>query len=528
MCDLRAMKLLFLVSILGLLSLAANGIASALTYKQDVGVNFTFNSSLSLTLSADDLHIYNLAPGSASDSNVINVKVLTNSVGGYTLNATVGNNTTYNTRNLIHSNSNISDNFSSIAYSASPTISANTNLGPDNWAFSFSLDNGTNWSNYNGLPLYSDTTNVATLKTSTGASTDANGDDVKFKIAAKASENKSSGDYHNVINFNVVAAPAPVTLANAFESAGKTQLYGYYQMQDMTEEICSAVEVEDDQLQLIDNRDNKVYWVAKLADGNCWMTQNLDLDIDSTRTYTNEDTDIGYNTSTGQYGTASWTPSNSTFTSANASNWVGSDTAPYSYDPGDLYWNTTTSSDGSDWDTYFDSCDWNDTLTRDENCNESINPISSYTSNTGDPHYHLGNYYNWTAAIAMNNSSSYTTHLRLVEQSICPTGWTLPRAGKGNDSFRALWEEYGWSSNSPTVVASSPLYFPASGFYIGALGDVGLDGDFWSPVVASNGDDAYYAYLNFVGESLPSDESYRYDGNSIRCVARPVSTTVSF
>ena len=31
--------------------------------------------------------------------------------------------------------------------------------------------------------------------------------------------------------------------------------------------------------QLRDNRDNKYYWVAKLADGNCWMTQNLDLDI---------------------------------------------------------------------------------------------------------------------------------------------------------------------------------------------------------------------------------------------------------
>ncbi|MBQ3474510.1 hypothetical protein IJH24_03780, partial [Candidatus Saccharibacteria bacterium] len=47
------------------------------TYQQDVGVNFTFNSALSLTLSSSDLHIYNLAPGTANDSNVINVKVLT-------------------------------------------------------------------------------------------------------------------------------------------------------------------------------------------------------------------------------------------------------------------------------------------------------------------------------------------------------------------------------------------------------------------------------------------------------------------
>lgn len=48
-------------------------------------------------------------------------------------------------------------------------------------------------------------------------------------------------------------------------------------MQQMTAEICSN-SAEHESKQLIDTRDNKSYWVAKLKDGNCWMTQNLDYD----------------------------------------------------------------------------------------------------------------------------------------------------------------------------------------------------------------------------------------------------------
>ena len=62
---------------------------SALTYSQDVGVNFTFDSSLQISLSSSDLTIGNLVPGTAADSNIITVNILTNSINGYTLNATV-------------------------------------------------------------------------------------------------------------------------------------------------------------------------------------------------------------------------------------------------------------------------------------------------------------------------------------------------------------------------------------------------------------------------------------------------------
>ena len=76
------------------------GSASAVTYQTGVGVGFTFNPTLSINLSSADILIPNLAPGNSSDSNTITVTVNTNTAYGYTLNATVGEATNYNTRNL--------------------------------------------------------------------------------------------------------------------------------------------------------------------------------------------------------------------------------------------------------------------------------------------------------------------------------------------------------------------------------------------------------------------------------------------
>lgn len=59
-------------------------------------------------------------------------------------------------------------------------------------------------------------------------------------------------------------------------------------MQEMTADVC-AVSQEGDSKQLIDDRDGKKYWVTKLKDGQCWMTQNLDYDGGGTRFDKNSD-----------------------------------------------------------------------------------------------------------------------------------------------------------------------------------------------------------------------------------------------
>ena len=173
------------------------GDVGALTYSSDADVEFTFNPTIGVSLSSN-LRIDDLAPGSTSDSNIITVSVNTNTANGYTLNATVGQATNYETRNLVLDGNN-SYNFTSINYGASLT-----SLTTDNtWGYAYlPSTSGASWTRYSGLPLYSDTTHVATLISTNEA---ADNDSVQFKIAAKASNAMASGEYKNVINFIAVA-----------------------------------------------------------------------------------------------------------------------------------------------------------------------------------------------------------------------------------------------------------------------------------------------------------------------------------
>ena len=288
-------------------------------------------------------------------------------------------------------------------------------------------------------------------------------------------------------------------------------------MQDITSTnkstVLSSMTV-DQQYTLTDKRDGKSYTVAKLQDGNIWMTQNLDLDLDEDTTYTNLDTDLGWNSSTNTYDTASWTPASSTKATGDTTWTTGSAgyTIPESYDPGDLYWNGTAgyyssesacTSAGGTWD--------------------STNSLCNLISSTGSSHYHLGNFYNWTAAVAMNDSSSYTTNNQDVNQSICPSGWTLPKSGNNtfSGSFQYLFTQYGWSSYQMTdpYIWNTAIKLPLSGYWYGALNGVGVYGAFWSSVVRSS-NYAYDAYASYGGYVSPDDYGSRGYGNSVRCIAR--------
>ena len=94
---MRKIYILYIVTI-SILSLVYINNTSALDYSSNVGIGFTFNPTLSVSISPSDLIIDNLIPGSTLDSNSINVSVATNASYGYTLSATVGDST--------HNNSN--------------------------------------------------------------------------------------------------------------------------------------------------------------------------------------------------------------------------------------------------------------------------------------------------------------------------------------------------------------------------------------------------------------------------------------
>ncbi|MBR3353651.1 hypothetical protein IKG49_03635 [Candidatus Saccharibacteria bacterium] len=523
---------------------------SALTFSSDVDISFTFNPTISLSLSSSDLVIANLAPGSVADSNEITVTVSTNTAYGYTLNATVGQQTNYETRNLIlddYSGSSSDPIFTSLAYGDSESTLATDNT----WGYAFKTSTANApWSNYSGLPLYSDSNNVTELIDTDGA---AASDYVTFKIGARAASTQAGGEYKNVISFIAVAKPEPVTLEVAYRAANKTKLNGYYKLQDMDSSICAAVEVIDDELQVIDTRDNKVYWIAKLADNHCWMTQNLDLDLgtptlthNSTTLY-HDDTDLGWGTDTA---TTSWTPNRATIAAnpyGSFTGWSNQYTQQYSADPGDWYYagydgTTLLASTTVNYLTSTNKVTENGITTVYNDANYTTAYFSNHpftgagTSNNGT-HGHVGNYYNWSAAVASNDTSAYASSTysnpdNNPQNSICPAGWRLPTVTNANPTYETegsknefarlakLYAGYsGKTSLSSAGLEASPLFFARSGGVgSGSLENSGFTAFYWSSSVDSDG----YAYvLKFDATSVaPADDYGRRSGRPVRCIAR--------
>ena len=496
-------KIITLVSIIIMLSFVnitlypsnmfSNTNVSALSYSSNIGIGFTFNPSISVSISPSNLVIDNLIPSITTDSNAITVSVATNAAYGYTLSATVNSNTSNNGNNN-SSNSNLTHTNGTSIFSSIATDASLSSLTNDNtWGYSYRLSNNGNsnaWSNYSGL---SNETSKTLINTDNQAAKP-----IDFKIAAKASDTQPSGAYTGTINFTAVSKHIPVSLAEAYASEGKTMFNGYYTMQDMNSTICNKAEVTDAQLQVIDTRDKKVYWIAKLKDGHCWMTQNLDLDLDSNRTYTHYDTDLGWNDPDNLDESATWKPIHSTmtFTGTWVSAWVDSNTEPYSADPGDTYFYTSNS-------------DANDI--RYNSLQECVS-----AGHNDCAHYHAGNYYNWSTTVASNDTSSKTSGN--APSSICPNNWRLPKDSPSD--FRTLGSFYSINSETALNLRNNPLYFVRSGSVSGHnLGNYGAYGSYWPSTAQSN---EYARGFYFSNNYYNPSGSYsgRNGGSSVRCLAR--------
>lgn len=489
---------------------------SALSYQSNVGLSFTFNPTLSVNISPSNLTIDSLTPGTTSDSNAINASVATNAAYGYTLSAIMNGDNS----NLTHTNG--ANAFSSIATDASLS-----NLTTDNtWGYSYknNLASTPTWSSYSGLSNSASKVLFNTDSNSNGS--------IDFKIAAKASDTQPSGAYTGTINFTAVTKPTPMNLSESYFAAGKTRHNGYYAMQDMTSEICNNTEVigEGSQTQLIDLRDDKVYWATKLADGHCWMTQNLDLNLSHDRPLTSEDTDLNDNSLSGAYSenykynpttkTITWTPANTTRDYANNTGtaWSNNNNTAYSLNPGEWYWN------GND-DTL--SCNYLDDVCED---------FSRALYDATGAHSHVGNYYNWSAAIASDNSYLITINTQSdiknnPQNSICSKNWRLPTISNESSSVANSTNEFGRLNSiynegrlgTDIGLIMDPLFFVRFGLFLSAkLSGAGYEANYWASTVY-NGSLAYYFNFrnNYVFTNSMNDYSHsRNLGGSVRCLAR--------
>ena len=346
-----------------------------------------------------------------------------------------------------------------------------------------------------------------------------NGTTHNLTLAAKVNATTVSGSYETTLNFSAVTNNVPlISLEMSYGFHGKQKVTvnnkQYYKMQDMSAEICSYTNEIPSELEVVDVRDNNIYWIANLADGHCWMTQNLDLNLSNQTALVHATSDIGWGSDTS---TMSWLPERSTITvtSTTTNSWVDDIYNPYSADVGVRYYT----------DTWF-----NNACNSREGCNYLGSTANGKFSNSPYPgngeHGRIGNYYNWTAAIASNDSTNMSEHEAVAQNSICPAGWRLPTAytygSEKNNEFKNLLEAYDPEYTSDAIILGAPLYYTRAGnFYEKVLSWAGNSGSYWSSVTDSDQEEKRAQYMYFRNDSVaPTYAHKRIVGWNIRCIAR--------
>ncbi|MBR3134967.1 hypothetical protein IKG54_00140 [Candidatus Saccharibacteria bacterium] len=356
------------------------------------------------------------------------INVTTNSDNGYKLYVSTSGND-----NNIYQNGDPSTSSQGYFGPTAGTIASPTPLAQNTWGFALSKVTDTSDAKYN--PIASTFADISAYVNNTEAPTTdstwakvptfAHSDEAKISEFAtsnypagnsfdiyygiNASTTLPTGDYSTVITYTAISEGV-----NVFPT-----------MQDFTAEQCYNM-AENTSINLSDARDDKYYRVTKMADGHCWMTDNLALD----------GTDKSGNVRV-------LTPSDSNVTTnrplaANITDGTASE-----YDVVQIY--SGVANDVTD------------------SCNLTANPYCIVNTSTK-----YGNLYNWNAATAGVGKQATTG---TITESVCPKGWQLPDRN-GIYSYPNLLLHYGLptsNTNSPSATQASqqaPLYFALTGYYV--------------------------------------------------------------
>ncbi|MBR3270161.1 hypothetical protein IKG07_02855 [Candidatus Saccharibacteria bacterium] len=441
--------LLFVLSILVFSGSSAN--ADTVDYIVNVA------PSLNITLSTDNV-VLDLNPNTkTSDSKDLNIKVSTNNMTGYQLTmSSTGNATDLVRDNTVDGKNATIPTLSAEAGSTAASLTDNT------WGYK--KDSGNFIPYVSGVKLLEN--NVAT-----------NEDETTLSFASKIDWNQSAGSYALSLVFTGMVNPlCDTTISGVMQT--------FNPCPDMAIGTSGT---------LTDTRDGKTYTAAKLADGQIWMTSNLNL-AGGTKLYSEtSNVPAGYPESAGVgYYTLP----------ASSATGFSDSTVAYVYNTG----------------------------------NETTNQADCNTSPG------CNSYYSWLAATAGGKDASGTAVTGNGEDapySICPKGWRLPKSGNSSDTsatsttgykkgdFYKLATAYGVNLESQNSVSSANFYnnagpgtlpnFLLAGYYSSnRLYSGGTGGFYWSSSSYSSGS-AYY--FNFGSSRVNSaNGNSRYFGSSVRCV----------
>ena len=225
-------------------------------------------------------------PAGTFTSGSIDVDVSTNAFKGYELYLSAKDTDTF-----MKSELNPSDTTNRISSSFTGSVTSST-MAKNAWGYSL---NSTDFSAVPAKTSAKKIKDITTLPTAPELKTTVH-------FGAKVDTTLDSGRYKADILFTAVAHPNPPKAQGIFLISS---------MQDMRPEICAinttpnktATQLDTNgshhgdpnyvpTVTLIDTRDNNTYTVSKLADGKCWMTQNLRI---AGKTLTPADSDVTTN-----------------------------------------------------------------------------------------------------------------------------------------------------------------------------------------------------------------------------------------
>ena len=452
----------FSVSIIALLC------TSSATHATGVAdqINVTIPVACSLTSIVDSAHTTTVENSAYEDEvGETTFKVFCNDAEGFSVYAvgytddTFGNNTLKPT-----------DLASSYAIATGTATSGDTS----NWAMKLTAVTGTyaptihsteensntySFTSYHTIP--SEYTKVASYSSNTDATT---GSSFKSTYAVYASPTQPADSYTGKVKYTIVHPANADTPGMEISDLTYMQDFKTLSAANKTSVLNSMQ--YNTVYNLIDNRDNKTYQIARLKDDNIWMAENLDLGrttltIDLTSANTNLDT-------------------NATSVAASTFNsWI------------------KTSVTGS----YFYA---------------ELIPVIGTDSTPNTPYGTLYNYCAVSAGIICDNSSN--TIDSNVTSDICPAGWRLP-TGNTTGEFQTLYdlEDYNTNAKMRAPIADGGAAFALAGYFNDDLYSQNSGGWYWSSTRRKNAPGTYVLVVT-TSEMNPVASNNRHVGSSVRCV----------
>ena len=529
-----AIKTIVKIGFLGILFLF-----SSVALNQDVFAD----SSVSISISPNSV-VLDLLPG-AFDSDSQTITASTTDSAGYTIKiATAGESSSL--VNTVDSSKTIPTFSLPSGQDSIPVASLGDGYG-------YSIDNG---ANYLPVPSPSDTAKVLFRTTSAGQNTHT------LTFGAKIPLDTTAGQYENTFNIQIVAnlSPCPSgnicyygngddgtgTMSNQIAGSnseatlipsnfsragygfagwntaadGSGTNYGPNEtittgdlstqgMQLYAKWIASAGNFQGwngcsglsagDITALTDTRDGNTYAVAKYADDQCWMMENIRLDL------SDENLEIsGFNTN--------------------------KPTRAFSQTINENHPSSTNSFCASSTAACVNTIKHNT-----DNTNRTL--TASYdTNDTATSWYSYGHYYNWHTITAGNGTLEESTAGATVSGDICPSSWRLPTGYGSTGNFARLDVAIGGSganqaSDTPEGLVGSkrwrtyPLNFIYSGEYKTTVSNRAISASSATRNIA-NTERTNNLWLKTDGVYVNSNITYKYRGQTARCIFQGIQSII--